>query len=65
MDKLKEKNTLELCINLDEYEAKLEQLSIFAQKMSTIDWTIESGAWNSGREKKVKFLNIPITREGE
>lgn len=42
MDKLKEKNTLELCINLDEYEAKLEQLSILAQKMSTTDWTIES-----------------------
>lgn len=42
MDKLKEKNSLELCINLDEYEAKLEQLSILAQKMSTIDWTIES-----------------------
>ena len=42
MDKLKEKNSLELCINLDEYEAKLEQLSILAQKMSAIDWTIES-----------------------
>ena len=38
----KEKITPALCINLDEYETKLEQLNILTQKMSSIDWTVES-----------------------
>lgn len=39
---LKEKITPALCINLDEYETKLEQLNILTQKMSSINWTVES-----------------------
>lgn len=39
---LKGKITPALCINLDEYERKLEQLNILTQKMSSIDWTVES-----------------------
>ncbi|MGN0178351.1 MAG: AAA family ATPase [Monoglobaceae bacterium] len=34
--------TPSLCINLMEYEAKLEQLNGLVQKMSSIDWTVES-----------------------
>lgn len=39
---LKGKITSALCINLDEYETKLEQLNILIKKMSAIDWTVES-----------------------
>ena len=39
---LKGKITPALCINLDEYETKLEQLNILIKKMSAIDWKIES-----------------------
>ncbi len=39
---LKGKITPALCINLDEYETKLEQLNILTQTMSSIDWTVES-----------------------
>ena len=39
---LKGKITPALCINLDEYKIKLEQLNILTQKMSAIDWTVES-----------------------
>lgn len=39
---LRGKITPVLCINLDEYEIKLEQLNILTQKMSSIDWTIDS-----------------------
>ena len=39
---LKGKITPALCINLDEYERKLEQLNILTQKISSIDWTVES-----------------------
>ena len=39
---LKGKITPALCINLDEYETKLEQLNILTQKMSSINWTVES-----------------------
>lgn len=31
-----------LCLNLDEYGTKLEQLNILTQKMSSIDWTVDS-----------------------
>lgn len=44
---------------------QIEGVPAAATMFRRIDWTIESGAWNLGREKKVKFLNIPITREGE
>ena len=39
---LRGKITPTLCINLDEYETKLEQLNILTQKMSAIDWTVDS-----------------------
>ncbi len=39
---LRGKITSVLCINLDEYEIKLEQLNILTQKMSAIDWTVDS-----------------------
>ena len=39
---LKGKITPAQCINLDEYETKLEQLNILTQTMSSIDWTVES-----------------------
>jgi len=39
---LRGKITPALCINLDEYEIKLEQLNILTQKMSSIDWKIDS-----------------------
>ena len=39
---LKGKITPVLCLNLDEYETKLEQLNVLIQKMSAIDWTVES-----------------------
>lgn len=39
---LKGKITPALCLNLDEYETKLEQLNVLIQKMSAIDWTVES-----------------------
>ena len=39
---LKGKITPALCINLEDYEAKLERLKTFVQKMSNIDWKVES-----------------------
>ena len=39
---LKGKITPALCINLEDYEAKLERLNTLVQKMSSINWTIES-----------------------
>ena len=39
---LKGKITPALCINLDEYETKLERLSALVQKMSAIDWNVEN-----------------------
>ena len=39
---LKGKITPAMCLNLDEYETKLEQLNILTQKMSSIDWTVDS-----------------------
>lgn len=39
---LKGKITPALCINLDEYETKLEQLNILTKKMSSIEWAVES-----------------------
>ena len=39
---LKGKITPALCLNLDDYETKLEQLNVLIQKMSAIDWTVES-----------------------
>ncbi len=39
---LKGKITPALCINLEDYEAKLEQLNTLVQKMATIDWKVES-----------------------
>ena len=39
---LKGKITPALCLNLDEYETKLEQLNVLIQKMSAIDWTVDS-----------------------
>lgn len=39
---LEGKITPALCINLEDYEAKLERLNTLVQKMSAIDWTVES-----------------------
>lgn len=39
---LKGKITPALCINLEDYEAKLEGLNSLVQKMSLIDWTAEN-----------------------
>lgn len=39
---LEGKITLALCINLEEYEAKLERLNSLVQKMPSIDWKVES-----------------------
>ena len=39
---LKGKITPALCINLEDYEAKLERLNSLVQKMSSIDWTVEN-----------------------
>ncbi len=42
IDMLKGNITAALCINLDDYEAKLDQLNNLMKKMSTINWTVES-----------------------
>ena len=39
---IKGKITPALCINLVDYEAKLERLSTLVQKMAAIDWNVES-----------------------
>ena len=39
---LKGKITPALCINLEDYEEKLERLNTLVQKMSTIDWNVEN-----------------------
>lgn len=39
---LEGKITLALCINLEDYEAKLERLNTLVQKMDFIDWKVES-----------------------
>lgn len=44
---------------------QIEGVPAAATMFRRIDWTINCEAWNLSREKKVKFLNIPITREGE
>ena len=44
---------------------QIEGVPAAATMFKRIDWTIFCDAWNLSREKKVKFLNIPITREGE
>lgn len=44
---------------------QIEGVPAAATMFRRIDWTIVCNAWNLSKEKKVKFLNIPITREGE
>lgn len=44
---------------------QIEGVPAAATMFRRIDWTIYCNAWNLGDKKKVKFLNIPITREGE
>ena len=39
---LEGKITPALCINLEDYEAKLERLNTLVQKMASIDWKVES-----------------------
>lgn len=39
---LKGRNTPALCVNLEDYEAKLEQLNNLVKKMSVINWTAEN-----------------------
>ena len=39
---LKGKITPALCINLEDYQAKLERLDSLVQKMASIDWTVEN-----------------------
>ena len=44
---------------------QIEGVPAAATMFKRIDWTIYCDAWNLSDKKKVKFLNIPITREGE
>lgn len=44
---------------------QIEGVPAAATMFRRIDWRINCRAWNLGENKKVKFLNIPITREGE
>lgn len=44
---------------------QIEGVPAAATMFRRIDWLINCRAWNLGENKKVKFLNIPITREGE
>lgn len=44
---------------------QIEGVPAAATMFKRIDWTIYCDAWNLSDKKKIKFLNIPITREGE
>ena len=49
-----------LCINLEDYEAKLERLNSLVQKMSSIDWTVESAIqFCRGQGMQVEDFMLP------